>query len=102
MKKLVMFLFILAVGFGALAATNTVNSVRQRAIIADSLDVAPVWAGHPVGFALLTHAPDQFVAFYDDHRQLTVVQRRLPAFWNSPWSGASGKRRTAYTELQPH
>ena len=77
MKKLVLFLFILAVCFGAPAATNTVNSVRQRAIVADSLDVAPVWAGHPVGFALLTHAPNQFVAFYDDHRQLTVAQRQL-------------------------
>ena len=77
MKKLVLFLFILAVGFGAPAATNTVNSVRQRAIITDSLDIAPVWAGHPVGFALLTHAPDQFVAFYDEHRQLTVAQLSL-------------------------
>jgi hypothetical protein len=43
----------------------------------DALDIAPVWAGHPVGFALLTHAPFQFVAFYDEHRQMTVAQRRL-------------------------
>ena len=77
MKKLVLFLFLFAVGFGAPAATNNVTSVRQRVAIADSLDVAPVWAAHPVGFALLTHAPNQFVAFFDDHRQLTVAQRRL-------------------------
>lgn len=42
-----------------------------------SLDIAPVWAGHPVGFALLTHAPYQFVAFYDARRQLTVARRKL-------------------------
>ena len=49
----------------------------ERAVTVDSLDIAPVWAGHPVGFALLTHAPFQFVAFYNDKRQLTVAQRKL-------------------------
>jgi len=77
MKRLVPFLFLFAFGFGAPAATNDSLSVHQRAITADSLDIAPVWAGHPVGFALLTHAPFQFVAYYDDQRQLTVAQRRL-------------------------
>jgi hypothetical protein len=42
-----------------------------------ALDIAPVWAGHPVGFALLTHPPHQFVAFYDDQRKMTVAQRKL-------------------------
>jgi hypothetical protein len=42
-----------------------------------SLDIAPVWSAHPVGFALLTRAPFQFVAFYDDKRQLTVARREL-------------------------
>lgn len=41
------------------------------------LDVSPVWAGHPVGFALLTHGDHQFVAFYDEQRRMTVGQRRL-------------------------
>ncbi len=36
-----------------------------------------VWAAHPVGFALLTSKDHQFVAFYDDKRQLTVAQRKL-------------------------
>ncbi len=49
----------------------------ERAVMADSLDIAPVWAAHPVGFSLLTRAPFQFVAFYDDKRQLTVAQRKL-------------------------
>lgn len=43
----------------------------------DTLDIAPVWAGHPVGFCLLTASPDQFVAYYNAERQMTVAARRL-------------------------
>jgi BNR repeat-containing family member len=43
----------------------------------DSLDVARVWAADPVGFALLTHPPYQYVAFYDADRRLTIAQRKL-------------------------
>jgi putative BNR repeat neuraminidase len=62
---------------GAKADTNDSVPVLRRAVAVDSLDIAPVWAGHPVQFALLTHAPYQFVAFYDDQRRLTVAQRKL-------------------------
>jgi len=41
------------------------------------LDIAPVWSGHPVGFALLTHPPHQYIAFYDDKRRMTVATRML-------------------------
>jgi hypothetical protein len=51
------------------------NLVAER--VESILDVAPVWAGHPVGFALLTHKDRQFVAFYDADRQMTVGERRL-------------------------
>ena len=37
-----------------------------------------VWAGHPVGFALLTERGHQFVAYYDSERKLTVLGRKLP------------------------
>ena len=46
-------------------------------IIAETVEVAPAWSGHPVGFALLTRGPDQFVAFYDAERNLTIGQRKL-------------------------
>lgn len=42
-----------------------------------TLDVAPVWAAHPVGFCFLTHKDRQFVAYYDDQRQMTVAARKL-------------------------
>lgn len=40
-------------------------------------DVAPVWAGHPVAFSLLTNDQTQYVAFYDADRRMTVAQRTL-------------------------
>jgi len=45
--------------------------------IQEAVDVAPVWAGHPVGFALLTHGERQFVAYYDADRRMTVAERKL-------------------------
>ena len=41
------------------------------------LDVAPVWAGHPVGFHSLTCSNRQYVAFYDANREMTVASREL-------------------------
>lgn len=46
------------------------SSVRQ-------FDIAPVWSGHSVGFALLTHGKQQLVAFYDADRRMTIGARRL-------------------------
>ena len=56
----------------ALAGDSWAAPVVDRAI-----PVASVWAGHPVGFCLLTHAPWQFAAFYDAERRMTVGARRL-------------------------
>ena len=41
------------------------------------IDVAPVWSGHPVGFALLTQKDRQFVGFYDARRRMTIASRTL-------------------------
>lgn len=43
-----------------------------------TIDVAPVWSAHPVGFALQTHKGHQFIAFYDADRVMTVGDRKLP------------------------
>ena len=45
--------------------------------LAESVDIAPVWSGHKVGFALLTDGDEQFVAYYDSDRRLTVASRQL-------------------------
>ncbi|MCU0875992.1 MAG: BNR repeat-containing protein [Pirellulaceae bacterium] len=52
-------------------------SLRAESRIRRIVDVAPVWSGHPVRFALLTHGKRQFVAFYDADRHLTVAARTL-------------------------
>ena len=45
--------------------------------VLETLDVADVWSGHPVSFSLVTHGDQQFAAFYDADRQMTVAQRTL-------------------------
>lgn len=43
----------------------------------DSLIIDHVWSGHPVGFALLTEPPHQFLAYYDSSRAMVVKYRQL-------------------------
>jgi len=52
-------------------------TLRAEPRVRRVLDVAPVWSGHPVHFALLTRGSRQFVAFYDADRHLTVAARSL-------------------------
>ena len=47
------------------------NSIRQ------SIDISPVWSGHPVSFDLIIKGQRQFVAFYDSERRMTVGQRDI-------------------------
>ncbi len=49
----------------------------SAAMVPDVLPIEKVWAGHQVGFALLTAPPFQYAAYYDANRQMTVAQRRL-------------------------
>jgi hypothetical protein len=42
-----------------------------------ALPVAPVWAGHPVEFDLLTRDGRQYVAFYDSNRWMCVAARAV-------------------------
>jgi len=53
------------------------DAAPHRYVVDQVLDVGPVWAGHPVGFALLTHGDILFAAFYDDQRRMTVASRKL-------------------------
>jgi hypothetical protein len=78
MKSLANILLpVIATVFSVAALAGDSSATITRAVTVDLLDIAPVWAAHPVGFALLTQSPFQFVAFYDDERRLTVAQRRL-------------------------
>lgn len=52
-------------------------SNEARGKVAEVVDVGPVWAGHPVQFALLTRGSRQYVAYYDEQRRMTVASREL-------------------------
>ncbi len=56
---------------------------RAPGSIVTTLDVDTVWSGHPVGFALLTRGNQQFVAYYDAQRAMTIAQRTLDS---STWT----------------
>lgn len=43
--------------------------------VVETVDVEPVWAGHPVNFALLTHGGKQFVTYYDAGRRMKIAAR---------------------------
>ena len=75
-------------GMGCLAA-----SAGGAARVAEVVDLEPVWSAHPVGFALLSAGAEQYAAYYDAKRQLTVAQRTLPG---GPWRRTKLPRRTGW------
>ena len=66
MKMALLVLAVLSLGLTAQAQQHT-----------EDIFIEDVWAGHPVGFALLTHAPMQFAAYYNADRDMVVVSRYL-------------------------
>jgi BNR repeat-containing family member len=76
-------------GRGGSAGTGTAGAsggggAGGAGTIVKMLDIADVWSGHPVGFALVTTATRQYVAYYDTNRDLTVAQRALTSdTWTS-------------------
>jgi hypothetical protein len=63
---------------GTLILDETKNAESVGQVIA----IDKVWAGHPVGFALLTSGNRQYIAYYNGERHMIVGQRNLndPAF----------------------
>lgn len=72
-------MWTVAAAMGALAAQPPARTAPAAERVAETVDIARVWAGHPVGFALLTHGRRQFAAFYDAERRMTVAAREVGA-----------------------
>jgi hypothetical protein len=53
------------------------DDADMQPAIRSVVDVGENWTGVEVGFTFLTHGDQQYVAFYDAHRQLTVGQRTV-------------------------
>ena len=81
LRRLTWAWFCLLVGCAVLPAEEAAVKV---------IDVERVWSGHRVGFSLLTDGNDQFVAYYNAQRQMTVAHRQL------------GSTKWAYTRLPSH
>ena len=62
------------------AISESMNKDPEVYAIIESIPVAKVWAGHPVGFALLTDTSNQYVAFFDSERRMTVGSRPIESF----------------------
>lgn len=75
---LTLILLFLTTASAAPAPAPPASAPKSPQVV-KALDVAPVWSGHPVGFALLTHGNHQFAGFYDAQRRLTIASRTLDA-----------------------
>src|SRR5210317_2034636 len=71
----------------AIIIFDSCTSKVQKPIIIDEsasaesieqvINIDKVWAGHPVGFCLLTHENRQYIAYYNAERSMVVGQRNL-------------------------
>lgn len=81
MKSLLLVLAVAALSGTALAEPIRAELKPDRVSVSigeeKSTDVGSACSWVSVGFCLLTHAPFQFVAYYDAERRMTVAQRRL-------------------------
>jgi hypothetical protein len=75
-NRVLRHILVLAIALLGATAPRADTSALAGEVVS-SVDVAPVWAGHPVGFALLTHGGRQYVGFYAADRRLTVAARAL-------------------------
>src|SRR5439155_1642204 len=64
-------------GAGTSGAAGSAGAAGGTGTITKMLDIADVWSGHPVGFALVTTGTRQYAAYYDVDRTMTVASRAL-------------------------
>lgn len=74
-RSLIFLLFGTAIA-GLSARVLAVESLVGPKVL-EAVDIEWVWAGHRVGFCLLTHGDRQFAAYYDAERRMTVAGRKL-------------------------
>jgi hypothetical protein len=69
--------FLAAAMFAGCLLSIAASTPAAEPKVVQTLEVGPVWSGHPVGFALLTSGKRQLIAFYDAERRMTVGSRGL-------------------------
>lgn len=77
--KLVLIIVIIVSGCSQNATKNpiVIDESDQLETIEQVIKIDSVWAGHPVGFSLLTDGNRQYIAYYNAERSMVVGQRNL-------------------------
>ncbi|WP_236974039.1 BNR repeat-containing protein [Membranihabitans maritimus] len=76
--KVQIILFIYSLASTSFGVSNLSAQERfSNPAILDKIKIDSVWAGHPVGFCLLTHENRQYIAYYNSDRKMVVGQRNL-------------------------
>ncbi len=83
MKTTLLLTFILFIAVTACAQTDSgdlnkiIDETKNTESVEQVIAIDKVWAGHPVGFSLLTHQNRQYIAYYNANRNMVVGQRNL-------------------------
>ena len=54
-----------------------IDETKNKESVEQVIPIDKVWAGHPVGFCLLTNENRQYIAYYNAERNMVVGQRNL-------------------------
>ena len=57
------------------------NGVAKPDLVTDASAIDNVWSGHPIKPYLLTREMNQFVAYFDANRQMTIAHRVIGKPW---------------------
>ena len=74
------YIFLCSLSFLSILVSFASQS-RQHEQTVTSIAIDRVWSGHRIKPYLLTRGQQQFVAYYDANRQMTVAHRQLGGKW---------------------
>ena len=84
MRKQSIILLVLVIAFRSVeviyawpTAETVIDERNSKPFVQEVLPIDKVWAGHPVGFFLMTCPPRQYVAYYNSDRKMMVGMRLL-------------------------
>jgi hypothetical protein len=75
--SLLSFLIIIPACSPASQKSIVIDETGQAEKIEQVIEIDSVWAGHPVGFCLLTDGNRQYISYYNADRHMVVGQRNL-------------------------
>jgi hypothetical protein len=78
MKNLYIFLFItFSLSLISCQKKETTNNIKSVSKIKEKIFIDKIWSPTRVGFYLMTHDDEQFIAYYNSERRMVVAKRNL-------------------------